>query len=84
MQIEYAHQEAAHDRPPRVQHHRTGIADHFGIAVFQAQGGIQQLKNARIHARQDGQFLFRIFIAEKFHVFAAFDKALVVFDYFIE
>ena len=67
-----------------MQHYRTCIADHFGIAVFQAQGGIQQLKNARIHAGQDGQFLFRIFIAKKFYVFAAFNEALVVINYFIE
>ena len=63
-------------------HQCARVFNHFGIAIFQAQGLIQQFNDARVHARQNGQAAIGEFIAEKLYVFAGIDEVFVVIQNF--
>ena len=74
FQFEHGHQQAAHHRTPRVADDRAGVFNQFGVAVFQAERAREQLHHPRVHARQNRQPAFGVFVGKEFLVFAGIDE----------
>ena len=83
-QFENGYQQAAHDRPPGMVDEGAGVFDEFGVAVFQAEGAGQEFGQAGVHAGEDGQAAFGVFVAEKLGVFAGFDEVAVEVEDVVE
>ena len=56
--------EASHGGIPGGGNDGTGILDDLGVAVFQAQGILEQDGQARVHTTEDGEFLVGEFVGQ--------------------
>ena len=71
-------EEAADHGAEGIGDHAAGIFDDLHVAVFDAQGGGQQLHQPGIHTSQDGQLFVRIFAGLVFFVLFFFHEFFVV------
>ena len=73
-------QERAHDAAERVRYFGTGDFDDLRVAVFQAERRGQEFDEARVHARDDSEFLVGELVGAVLLEGALGDERAVVFE----